>query len=239
MVDVIRDHPAVISGTDFADVLRSLSPRLYSIASSPLASSDEVHLSVDVLRYSRAGLAHYGAGSNYLAALGDESTAPVYVAPNERFRLPADRDAPIIMVGPGTGVAPFRAFVQHRIAEGATGKNWLFFGARHMRSDFLYQLEWLRHLKAGTLDRLDVAFSRDQAEKIYVQHRMAEQGRDLYAWLQNGAYLYVCGDAKYMAKDVHQALVEIVMREGGLGEDRAREYVKTLKRERRYQRDVY
>lgn len=239
VIDVVREHPAKLTGEEFVKTLRPLTPRLYSIASSPLANPDEVHLTVDVLRYSALGQEHVGAGSNFLAALDEGASAPVFVEPNERFRLPGDPDAPVIMIGPGTGVAPFRAFLQQRQTLGARGANWLFFGARHGGSDFFYQLEWLRALREGTLDRMDVAFSRDQEQKVYVQHRMNEAGRDLYDWLENGAYLYVCGDAKHMAKDVHKGLIDVVTREGGLGLEQAQEYVKILKREGRYQRDVY
>ena len=240
VVDVVREHPADVSAAEFAGALRELTPRLYSIASSQLAHPDEVHLTVDVLEYPAFGSTHLGAASNYLAELEDANgKAPVYVERNERFRLPADTGAPVIMVGPGTGVAPFRAFVQHREAQGATGKNWLFFGARTQREDFLYQLEWLRYLKNGSLHQMDVAFSRDQDEKIYVQHRMAERGAELYEWLENGAYFYVCGDAKHMARDVHRALIDLVAREGGMSDDDAQAYVKALKRAGRYQRDVY
>ena len=182
---------------------------------------------------------HLGAASNYLAGLEAGAEAPVYLDPNPRFRLPADPATPVIMIGPGAGVAPFRAFMQQREAEGASGRNWLFFGDRHFSSDFLYQLEWLRYRKSGLLTRLDVAFSRDQQDKIYVQHRLRENGRELYEWLNDGASVYVCGDARRMAADVHQGLIEIAAQHGALSDDKAKEFVQTLKRDGRYRRDVY
>ncbi len=164
---------------------------------------------------------------------------PVYVQANDNFRLPADPQAPLIMVGPGTGVAPFRAFLEEREETGAAGKTWLFFGDRRFRTDFLYQTDWLRWLKLGVLTRMDVAFSRDAAEKVYVQHRMAQQGRELFAWLEEGAYFYVCGDATDMAADVHAALEGIVRQHGGRSAEDARDYVSRLQQQGRYQRDVY
>jgi sulfite reductase (NADPH) flavoprotein alpha-component len=164
---------------------------------------------------------------------------PVFIETNDRFRLPADGNVPIVMIGAGTGVAPYRAFVEHRREHGHKGDNWLVFGERNFASDFLYQLEWLRYRKDGGLSHIDVAFSRDQHEKIYVQHRLREQGRPLYDWLERGAHVYVCGDAERMAGDVHQALLGIVEQHGGLSSERAAEYVNELKAARRYQRDVY
>jgi len=164
---------------------------------------------------------------------------PIYVETNRNFKLPSDPATPIVMVGPGTGVAPFRAFVQEREAIGASGRSWLFFGDRHFTTDFLYQREWQQNLKDGALTRMDVAFSRDREHKCYVQHRMKAQARDLYAWLQDGAHFYVCGDAERMARDVHQALIEIVAEQGAMPVERATEYVQALQRSRRYQRDVY
>jgi sulfite reductase (NADPH) flavoprotein alpha-component len=178
--------------------------------------------------------------SSYLAERRSiDDTVLVYRERSEHFRLPADGATPIIMVGAGTGIAPFRAFVQQREAAGSTGRSWVFFGDRHFRTDFLYQLEWQRLLKDGTLSRMDVAFSRDQENKIYVQHRLLEQGKDVYAWLEDGAVLYVCGDANHMAPDVHEALLAIVAREGGMSREQAEEYIKRLQQEKRYQRDVY
>lgn len=237
VVDLLSDYPMAWEAQELVDAFRKLSPRLYSIASSPDANPDEAHLTVSVVAYQQFGRRHWGAASNYL--VGEPETVPVYVEENDRFRLPADGAAPIIMIGAGTGVAPYRAFIEHRQELGHAGDNWLVFGDRNFASDFLYQLEWLRYRKDGILTRLDVAFSRDRAEKIYVQHRIREQANDLYAWLERGAHLYVCGDAKRMAVDVHNALLAVVGEQGGLSPERAAEYLNELKSARRYQRDVY
>jgi len=241
IVDALEDFGGKgISAADLASIFRKLPPRLYSIASSPLAHPDEVHLTVAAVRYNSHGRSRKGIASTYLADLvkkGDH--VPVFIQTNKNFRLPADGGTPIIMIGPGTGVAPFRAFVEHRAALGAKGKNWLFFGDQRYTYDFLYQLEWQDHLKSGALTRLDVAFSRDQPEKVYVQHRMIERGADLYAWLEDGAHFYVCGDANRMAHDVHEALITIVQNHGALTRDNAEAYVENLKKSKRYQRDVY
>jgi sulfite reductase (NADPH) flavoprotein alpha-component len=221
-------------------MLRRLQPRLYSVASSLLAHEEEVHLLVGLTRYDSHGRTRHGVCSGYLCErLGDDEPLRVYPSPNPGFRLPENPDARIIMVGPGTGIAPFRAFVEEREALGCRGRNWLFFGEQHFATDFLYQLEWQRWHKSGVLSRLDLAFSRDQAEKVYVQHRMREAGRDLYAWLQDGAHLYVCGDAGSMAADVHEALIAIVAKESGKDREAAVEYVEKLQASKRYQRDVY
>lgn len=238
VIDVLRQYPARIDPAALLECLRPLTPRLYSIASGPSANPGEVHLTVGVVHYTAWGHSHAGAASSYLASAVAGERVPVWVEPNERFRLPAD-DVPIVMIGPGTGVAPFRAFVEEREARGASGRNWLFFGARHFDTDFLYQLEWLRHRKRGLLSRLDVAFSRDQAEKIYVQNRLLEQAATLYAWLEEGAHLYVCGDAASMAPDVHAALGRVVTRASGRSAEDAADYVDGLRRQRRYHRDVY
>ncbi|MEM1261171.1 MAG: assimilatory sulfite reductase (NADPH) flavoprotein subunit [Pseudomonadota bacterium] len=240
IVDIVREHPSLPTAAEFLACLRPLKPRLYSIASSPLVSNAEIAITVAAVRYEAYGRAHWGAASTHLADQrqpGD--SVSIYVEPNPRFRLPTDPTLPIIMVGPGTGVAPFRAFLEHRDASGAGGDNWLFFGDRESREDFLYQLDWARYRKRGVLTRMDVAFSRDQTAKIYVQDRLREHGTDVFAWLQRGAHLYVCGDATSMAPDVHAALIDIVAT--GLGDDRAaaEDYVKQLKRDGRYQRDVY
>jgi sulfite reductase (NADPH) flavoprotein alpha-component len=241
IVDAIEDFaPNGLAADALAGIFRKLPPRLYSIASSPLAHPDEVHLTVAAVRYESHGKARKGVCSTYLADLvksGD--TVPVFVQPNKNFRLPADGSTPIIMVGPGTGIAPFRSFVEHRAALGSSGKNWIFFGDQHYTYDFLYQLEWQEHLKNGALTHLDVAFSRDQPEKVYVQHRMLEQAAELYAWLEEGAHFYVCGDATRMAHDVHEALVSIVENQGGKSRDAAEAYVEELRKSKRYQRDVY
>jgi sulfite reductase (NADPH) flavoprotein alpha-component len=241
IVDAIEEFaPGGLPADALVGIFRKLPPRLYSIASSLLAHPDEVHLTVASVRYQSHGRQRKGVCSTYLADLvktGDK--VPVYVQPNKHFRLPADGSAPVIMVGPGTGIAPFRAFVEHRAALGAPGRNWLFMGDQHYLYDFLYQLEWQDHLKSGALTRLDVAFSRDQPEKIYVQDRLREHGRDLYAWLEEGAHFYVCGDATRMAHDVHEALVSIVQNEGSKSREDAEAYVEDLKKSKRYQRDVY
>ncbi|WP_031435165.1 assimilatory sulfite reductase (NADPH) flavoprotein subunit [Methylomarinum vadi] len=241
IIDVVTDFPGgELNPQDFIGCLRKLPPRLYSIASSLKQHPDEVHLTVAAVRYQSHGRRRHGVCSTFLAdRLGPDSTIPVYVDHNKNFKLPTDPDTPIIMIGPGTGIAPFRAFVEEREAIGASGKNWLFFGDQHFMTDYLYQSEWLRYLKSGLLTRMNVAFSRDQAEKVYVQQRMRENGRDLYAWLQEGAYLYVCGDEKHMARDVHETLLGLVEREGGMSREAAEQYVKTLQKEKRYQRDVY
>ncbi|MEO1244687.1 MAG: assimilatory sulfite reductase (NADPH) flavoprotein subunit [Pseudomonadota bacterium] len=240
IIDIVRAYPAEVAADEFTGMLRRLAPRAYSIASSHAANPDEVHLTVAVVRYEAFGHSHEGAASTYLAdRLGEGDTVQVFVEKNPRFRLPADDNAPVIMIGPGTGVAPFRAFVEERAERGAGGDNWLFFGERSMSEDFLYQLEWQRFLKQGILTRLDVAFSRDQAEKIYVQQRLRERGREVYEWIENGAVLYVCGDSKRMAPDVNAALEEILAEHGGLSAADAAAKLKELRRAGRYQKDVY
>ncbi|HEX7057365.1 MAG TPA: assimilatory sulfite reductase (NADPH) flavoprotein subunit [Bacilli bacterium] len=229
-----------IPAKEFVTVLRKLPARLYSISSSPLAYPDEVHLTIRAVAYEAHGRRRYGVCSTYVAErvqIGD--TLPVYVHQNPNFRLPQNLDTPIIMIGPGTGVAPFRAFLGEREELGAKGKTWLFFGDRHFSTDFLYQTEWQRWLKEGVLTRMDVAFSRDTEQKVYVQHRMLEKSRELFQWLEDGAHLYVCGDEKKMAHDVHATLVDVLGKEGGLTAEQAAEYLATMQREKRYQRDVY
>jgi sulfite reductase (NADPH) flavoprotein alpha-component len=239
VVDVVRAFPATIEPGALLGMLRALPPRLYSIASAPEFSPEEIHLTVALVQYDAFGATHWGAGSSWLSLdLGEGDRARVYVEPNERFRLPAD-DVPVVMIGPGTGVAPFRAFLQARDARGATGRNWLLFGDRNFTTDFLYQAEWLRYRKQGLLTRLDVAFSRDQAEKRYVQHRILESAHELFAWLEEGAHLYVCGDAASMAPDVDRALRQVIALAGGRDEDGVEEYLASLRRSGRYQRDVY
>jgi sulfite reductase (NADPH) flavoprotein alpha-component len=239
LIDVLRAYRAEIPAEEFVAMLRPLPPRQYSIASAPEYSEDEIHLTVALLQYEAHGAPHWGAGSSWLALDRQEGdTVPVYVETNERFRLPGD-DVPVIMIGPGTGVAPFRAFLQAREARGAQGGNWLVFGDRNFATDFLYQIEWLRYRKQGLLSRLDVAFSRDHAEKRYVQHRLREFARELFAWLEDGACLYVCGDAKSMAPDVDRALREIIATQSGRDEDGVEDYFAELRRAGRYQRDVY
>ena len=237
LIDLVHEYPVDWQHPQFVNALRKLLPRSYSIASSLDANPDEVHLTVDVVDYNQFGRRHLGAASNFL--IGDTTHAPVFIEPNENFRLPADSSTPIIMIGAGTGVAPYRAFVEHRREHGHSGENWLVFGDRNLASDFLYQLEWLRYRKEGLLSKLDVAFSRDQSEKIYVQQRLQENGCQVYDWLEQGAHVYVCGDATHMAGDVHDALIAIIKQHAGLSDDRSLEYIKNLKQSRRYQRDVY
>ncbi len=240
VVDIVRAFP--VPGLDAAGLvggLRPLQPRLYSIASSLGLVPDEAHVTLAPVRYALHGEDRSGVASAHLAdRAGPDAILPVFIQPNPHFRLPAD-DVPIIMVGAGTGIAPFRAFLQEREARGASGRSWLFFGERNFRSDFLYQLEWQAWLKEGQLSRIDLAFSRDAADRIYVQQRMRERAAELYAWLEEGAHFYVCGDAARMAPDVHQALIEIVAAGSGGSPEAASEYVSGLQRDRRYQRDVY
>jgi sulfite reductase (NADPH) flavoprotein alpha-component len=240
LIDVLSTWPAKgIPTAEFLDMLRKLPPRLYSIASSLAAHPDEVHLCVGVTRYEAHGRMRKGVCSTYLAdRVALDETIRVYVDANKNFKLPASVDTPVIMVGPGTGIAPFRAFVEDRELQGG-GKNWLFFGEQHFDTDFLYQTEWQQWHKDGVLDNIDVAFSRDQKEKIYVQDRMRQKAKELYAWLQEGAHFYVCGDESRMAHDVHTALLDIVKEQGGMSAEDADAYVKGLQKDRRYQRDVY
>lgn len=241
LIDLVAEHP--LRGgeaAELAKILRPLAPRLYSIASSPRATPDEVHLTVRVVTYESRGRARGGVVSRMLAdATHAEARVAVYLHRNTAFRLPADPDAPIIMIGPGTGVAPFRGFIAEREAVGARGKNWLLFGDRTLRNDFLYQTEWLDWRRRGVLHRLDVAFSRDGDRKVYVQDRIREHGATFHAWLQEGAYVYVCGDAKQMAPDVDAAIRQLLQRHGGLSDEQVEERMLNLQRERRYQRDVY
>ena len=241
VLDVVRQFPVhKVKAAEFVGTLRTLQPRLYSIASSLAANPGAVHITVGAVRYDSHGRSRRGVASTYLADVAREGeTVPVYIEANRNFKLPADTNAPVIMIGPGTGIAPFRAFMEERQALDAPGKNWLFFGERNFRTDFLYQREWQRYVKDGALTRIDLAFSRDTDDKVYVQDRMRAQGKELYAWLQEGAYLYVCGDADRMARDVNTTLIDVVAAHGGLAPDAAADYVKTLQREKRYQRDVY
>ena len=237
LIDLVQEYHLDWEPQQFVDALRKLAPRSYSIASSLDAVPDEAHLTVGVVNYRAFDREHWGTASNFI--VGESTHAPIFVEPNENFRLPANGDAPIIMVGAGTGVAPYRAFVQHRREHGHNGNNWLVFGDRNICSDFLYQLEWLRYRKDGLLTQLDVAFSRDQGKKIYVQDRLIESGPQVYAWLEEGAHFYVCGDANHMAGDVHKALQAILQQHGDLNDEQVHEYINALKQQRRYQRDVY
>jgi sulfite reductase (NADPH) flavoprotein alpha-component len=221
-------------------ILKKMTPRLYSISSSPKAHAGQVHLTVGIVRHDSHGRARKGVCSTFLAdRAGEGSPVPVFVQASHGFRLPADEATPVIMVGPGTGVAPFRGFLHERRATGAQGRNWLFFGEQRAATDFYYREELEAMLADGHLTRLSTAFSRDQADKVYVQHRMLEQAAELWAWLQGGAHFYVCGDASRMAKDVDAALHAVAETAGGLSKEAAAEYIQELKTEKRYQRDVY
>ncbi|MBA3487698.1 MAG: assimilatory sulfite reductase (NADPH) flavoprotein subunit, partial [Lysobacter sp.] len=253
VVDLLRLYPGAWSGEDLVAALRPLAPRMYSISSSQKLVGSEAHLTVDRVEYSNAGQLRSGAASSFLARAAEGERLPVFIEHNERFRLPQDGSRDIVMIGPGTGVAPFRGFLQDRVATGATGRNWLLFGNPHRRSDFLYQVEWQQALQRGELHRLDLAFSRDQVRsiqssaadvqtshrKVYVQHRLREQGAQLFAWLQEGAHLYVCGDATRMARDVHATLLEIIAQHGNKSDEEASEFLNELARQGRYARDVY
>jgi sulfite reductase (NADPH) flavoprotein alpha-component len=240
-IDLLEEFPGVrLTPQELVDHLRRLMPRLYSIASSPVLHPGQVHLTVAPVRYESNGRRRYGVCSTFLAdrVTRRKTPIPVFVA-ESHFGLPADPTKDIIMVGPGTGVAPFRAFVQERVATKAPGRNWLFFGDQHEATDYLYGDEWKRYLADGQMARIDLAFSRDQAKKIYVQDRMRENAAELWAWLRGGAYFYVCGDAHRMAKDVDAVLHEVVAQHGGMEPAAAVEFIKQLKKDRRYQRDVY
>ena len=240
IVDVLHKFPAKLTAEQLVSLLRHLTPRLYSISSSPAEVGEEVHLTVGVVRFEHEGRARSGAASSFLADRVEEDGAVrVFVEHNDNFRLPNDMTKPIIMVGSGTGVAPFRAFMQQRVADEASGKNWLIFGNPHFASDFLYQTEWQQFAKEGFLHKYDFAWSRDQEKKIYVQDKIRENSTALWQWLQEGAYFYVCGDASKMAKDVEQALLDVIAKEGNLSPDEAEDYLNELREEKRYQRDVY
>ena len=238
LIDLLQAYPARWSAADLVAALRPLAPRLYSMASSQSVVGTEAHLTVDHVQWEAPGGRRWGAASHQLASSDEGALLPVFIEANERFRLPRDGARDVVMIGPGTGVAPFRGFVQERAAIGAAGRNWLLFGAPHARHDFLYQLEWQQALKSGQLHRLDLAFSRDQADKVYVQHRLREHGRALFDWLEGGAHLYVCG-ATAMGRDVEAALLDVVATHGGRDEDAARDYLARLQQQGRYARDVY
>ncbi|MEQ9863205.1 NADPH-dependent assimilatory sulfite reductase flavoprotein subunit [Pectobacterium aroidearum] len=240
LVDMVRQAPAELTADQLLGLLRPLTPRLYSIASSQAEAESEVHITVGVVRYEYEGRARAGGASSYLAdRLSEDDEIRVFIEHNDNFRLPANSDTPVIMIGPGTGIAPFRAFMQQRDAEGAEGKNWLFFGNPHFTEDFLYQVEWQRYVKDGLLTNIDLAWSRDQAHKIYVQDKLREKGAEVWRWIQDGAHLYVCGDANRMAKDVERALLDVIVEHGGMDSEQADEFLSDLRLERRYQRDVY
>ncbi|QJC97677.1 Sulfite reductase (NADPH) flavoprotein alpha-component [Bacillus mojavensis] len=241
LLDLIRDYgPFSVTAQEFVSILRKMPARLYSIASSLSANPDEVHLTIGAVRYDAHGRERKGVCSILCAErLQPGDTLPVYVQHNQNFKLPKDPETPIIMVGPGTGVAPFRSFMQEREETGAEGKAWMFFGDQHFVTDFLYQTEWQNWLKDGVLTKMDVAFSRDTEEKVYVQHRMLEQSAELFEWLQEGAAVYICGDEKYMAHDVHNTLLEIIEKEGNMTREEAEVYLADMQQQKRYQRDVY
>lgn len=240
-IDLLVEFPSVrLTPQEFVDHQRRLMPRLYSIASSPKCHPTDIHLTVAIVRYTTNHRERFGVCSTFLADRVQVGTTPVPVfVSHSHFGLPDDTTKDVIMVGPGTGIAPFRAFMQERAASGATGRNWVFFGDQHRATDFLYEEEWAEWLERGQVARVDTAFSRDQARKIYVQDRIREHAAELWTWLKGGAYFYVCGDAKRMAKDVDTALLDIVAQQGGMDPVAAAEYVKQLRKDKRYQRDVY
>ncbi|TMX40173.1 assimilatory sulfite reductase (NADPH) flavoprotein subunit [Vibrio rotiferianus] len=240
VVDVLAEKKTKLSAEELVGLLRRLTPRLYSIASSQTEVDEEVHLTVGLVEYNKGDEKRYGGASSFLSQrLEEGGEVKVFVEHNNNFKLPQDDNTPIIMVGPGTGIAPFRSFIQERDNRDAEGKNWLFFGDRTFTQDFLYQVEWQKYLKSGLLTRLDVAFSRDQAEKVYVQHRILENAEQVWQWIQDGAYIYVCGDATRMAKDVHDALVFVAEQQGKLSREEAEAFINDLRKAKRYQRDVY
>lgn len=238
-IDLIAGHPGHLEPSALAGLLQPLRPRLYSIASSQTEIPDEAHLTVSLLGYAVDGRERLGGASGFLARrLREDESIRVAVTENPGFRLPVDDDTPLILIGAGTGIAPFRAFLQDRAARGARGRHWLIFGNRHYRRDFLYQLDWQAHRRAGRLERVSVAFSRDQNDKRYVQHRLREEGRDLHTWLQEGAHLYVCG-ATAMGRAVHETLRDVIARERGIDHASADDALDTLRQDGRYQRDLY
>lgn len=240
LVDMLNRYQSNLTAQTLVALLRPLTPRFYSIASAQDEVGDEVHLTVNVVRYQIEGKTRTGGASNFLAnQIADQDQVKIFVEHNDNFRLPNDTNTPIIMIAAGTGIAPFRAFLQQRSAQCATGKNWLFFGNPHFISDFLYQVEWQNYVKEGLLTNIDLAWSRDQAEKIYVQDKLIAQGSEIWQWLQQGAYIYVCGDAKRMAKAVDLALQQILMTQAQYSQEQAINYLDELRSQKRYQRDVY
>ncbi|WP_243069782.1 NADPH-dependent assimilatory sulfite reductase flavoprotein subunit [Klebsiella pneumoniae] len=240
IVDMVRFSPAQLDAEALIGLLRPLTPRLYSIASSQAEVESEVHVTVGVVRYEIEGRARAGGASSFLAdRVEEDGEVRVFIEHNDNFRLPANPETPVIMIGPGTGIAPFRAFMQQRAADGAQGKNWLFFGNPHFTEEFLYQVEWQSYVKEGLLTRIDLAWSRDQQQKIYVQDKLREQGAELWRWINDGAHIYVCGDANRMAKDVENTLLEVIAEYGAMDAEAADEFLSELRVERRYQRDVY
>ena len=240
IVDMVRQAPTELNAEQLTGLLRPLTPRLYSIASSQAENETEVHITVGAVRFEIDGRQRGGGASTWLAdRIEEDGEIRVFIEHNDNFRLPANPETPVIMIGPGTGIAPFRSFMQQRDNDGAGGKNWLFFGNPHFTDDFLYQVEWQKYVKDGLLTHIDLAWSRDQAEKVYVQDKIRAKGAEVWSWLQEGAHLYVCGDANRMAKDVEQALLDVVVEHGGMDRETADEFLSELRIERRYQRDVY
>ncbi|UNA30488.1 NADPH-dependent assimilatory sulfite reductase flavoprotein subunit [Klebsiella variicola subsp. variicola] len=240
IIDMVRFSPAQLDAEALIGLLRPLTPRLYSIASSQAEVESEVHVTVGVVRYEIEGRARAGGASSFLAdRVEEDGEVRVFIEHNDNFRLPANPETPVIVIGPGTGIAPFRAFMQQRAADGAQGKNWLFFGNPHFTEDFLYQVEWQSYVKEGLLTRIDLAWSRDQQQKVYVQDKLREQGAELWRWINDGAHIYVCGDANRMAKDVEHTLLEVIAEYGAMDAEAADEFLSELRVERRYQRDVY
>ncbi|WP_375751549.1 assimilatory sulfite reductase (NADPH) flavoprotein subunit [Vibrio sp. HN007] len=240
LIDVLSEKKTKLTAEQLVGLLRKLTPRLYSIASSQSEVDEEVHLTVGVVEYQKGEEARFGGASSFLShRLEEGAEVKVFVENNNNFKLPADDNTPVIMIGPGTGIAPFRSFIQERDNRDAEGKNWLLFGDRTFTQDFLYQVEWQKYLKSGLLTKLDVAFSRDQKEKVYVQNRLLENAEEVWSWINDGAHIYVCGDANRMAKDVNSALVTIAQEQGQLSAEKAEEFINTLRKEKRYQRDVY
>lgn len=240
IIDIVREHPAKVTAQSLVDALRPLTPRLYSIASSQAEVEEEVHLTIAHVDYTAFDKRHQGGASGYLCErleVGGE--VEVFVENNDNFRLPANPDTPVIMIGPGTGIAPFRAFMQERDVQGAEGKNWLFFGNPNFTQDFLYQTEWQAYVKDGLVNKVSLAFSRDQENKIYVQHRILEQGAEVFQWLEEGAHVYVCGDANHMAKDVEAALLSVISQYGEKSDADAKQYLLAMRKAKRYQKDVY
>ncbi len=241
VIDFLLDHPsAKFTPDEFVALLTKLQPRLYSVASSLRVFPNRVHLIVDVVQYESRGRVRKGVASTFLAERADKVPVPVYPSSAKHFHMPDDQNLPLIMIGPGTGIAPFRAFLQERQALGAKGKNWLFFGSQREKCDYAYKEDWERFIRDGFLTRLDCAWSRDQAHKIYVQHKMLENAAEIWKWIDSeGALFFVCGDARRMAKDVDAALRKIVQEQGGKSIDEANAYIEKLKTDKRYKRDVY
>ncbi|QCI24476.1 assimilatory sulfite reductase (NADPH) flavoprotein subunit [Buchnera aphidicola (Muscaphis stroyani)] len=240
LVNMIYDHPSPINPGKFVSILRPLTPRLYSISSSQAEENDEIHITVGLVKKMFSGVMHFGGASSYLSQfLKMDDKINIFIESNNNFRLPVDKDTPIIMIGSGTGIAPFRAFMQQRDNDGSRGKNWLFFGNPNFTEDFLYQLEWQKYLKKQLLTKIDLAWSKDQKNKIYVQDKMKEKSKEIWSWIQEGAQIYVCGNAAKMAKDVEKMLINIINQNSNMNLENSEEFLNELRENRRYQRDVY